>query len=194
MVTRGRLRRVLVESSPRRMLASAGVLLLAGAGLVGTGANFAATTSNTSNVVTAGILRQSNSQAAQAVLSVPNMAPGGSASGTLDIANSGDVPAVQSLTKSGLVDNPSVAAFSAYLRLKVEDLGSPTCVTACPAPVLLSNTTLRASVGSADLGTFQPAEKHRYRFTVTYPDGGDGADNAYSAANASINISWGARQ
>jgi spore coat-associated protein N len=189
-----RFRRVLLESSPRRLLASAGILLLAGAGLVGTGANFRSTTSNTGSVVTTGILRQSNTKSAQAILTVPNMGPGDTATGTLDIGNTGDLPAVQSVTGSGLVDTPSTAAFSAYLRLKVEDLGSPTCVSGCPVPVVLSNASLRDSIGSTDLGTYQPGEKHRYRFTVEYPDGAAGAENGYAGAKTSVDITWGARQ
>lgn len=187
--------RVLRAGSPRRLLASAGVLLLAGAGLAGSGANFQATSSNPSSVVTAGILRQTNSLANTAVLSAANMAPGAVAVGTLDIGNSGDIASLDRLTVGNLTDAPVAAAFSADLRLKIEDLGSPTCTTACPAVVTVYSGTLRGAVGVEELGTYQPGDRHRYRFTLTYPNGGSGgADNAYGGATSSVDVTWGARQ
>lgn len=189
-----RLHRLLLESSPRRLLASAGVLMVAGGGVVGSGASFKATTSNTASVVTAGILRETNSMKNSAVLTASNIAPDDSATGTLDIANTGDLPFTESMTIDALVDTPATAAFSAYLQLKVDDLGSPTCSTGCPAPVAVYSGTLRNSVGSRDIGIYAPGEKHRYRFTVTYPDAGAGAENAYGGASATVDVTWKARQ
>jgi hypothetical protein len=186
--------RLLLESSPRRLMASAGVLMVAGGGLVGSGANFNATTTNTGSVVTAGILRESNSAKDSAILTAANLAPGGSATGTLDIANTGDLPFTESEVTDGLVDTPASAAFSAYLQLKVSDLGSPSCSTGCPAPVTLYDGSLRGAVGTADLGTLAPGDTHRYRFTVTYPDGGAGAENPYAGAKAAVDVTWKARQ
>jgi hypothetical protein len=191
----GRARRLLLRISPRRLLASAGVLLLAGGGVVGSGANFNATSSNTVGVVTAGILRQSNSKPGVAVLSAANMAPGNTQTGTLDIGNTGDLPSTDSVTVGNLVDTPASAAFSSDLQLNVQDLGSPTCTTGCPAAVLLYSGSLRGAVGTNDLTVYQPGDKHRYLFTVTYPNGGpNGADNAYGGAKSTVDITWGARQ
>jgi spore coat-associated protein N len=190
----GRIHSMLLRSSPRRLLASAGVLLLAGAGLLGSGAAFNGTSANTLGVVTTGILRQSNSKSGTAVLSAANMAPGATATGTLDLGNTGTLASIDSVTTGNLVDTPASPAFSSYLQLKVEDLGSPTCTT-CPTPVVLYTGTLRGSVGTNDLATFAPGDKHRYRFTITYPNGGaGGADNAYGGAKSSVDITWGARQ
>ena len=187
--------RSLLRASPRRMLLSAAVLLLAGAGLVGSGANFTATSANPSSVLTTGIVRQSNSMSGSAVLTVPSMAPGDSATGTVDIGNTGDLPAVVSVSLGGLVDTPASANFSSYLKLDVADLGTPGCTTSCASPVQLYSGTLRGAIATSDLGTFAPATSHRYRFTVTYPNGGSGgADNAYGGARSSFDISWGARQ
>ena len=189
----GRIQRMLLSTSPRRLLASAGVLLLAGAGLLGSGAAFSGTSANTLGIVTTGILRQSNSKSGTAVLSAANMAPGATAVGTLDIGNTGTLASVDSVSAGNLVDTPASPGFSSYLRLKVEDLGSPTCTT-CPTPVVLYDGTLRGAIGGEDLTTFQPGDKHRYRFTATYPDGGPGGDNAYAGAKTSVDITWGARQ
>jgi hypothetical protein len=194
MHAHGRLRHVLLVSSPRRLIAGAGVLLLAGGGLVGSGANFAATSSNTASMFTAGVVRQTNSNAGAAVLTAPNLAPGGTASGTLDITNSGDLPSVQSLRAFNLVDTPAAAALSSYLRLQIHDLGPPGCASSCPAHVLMFSGTLDALVGTRDLGTFAPGSARRYRFTVSYPDGGAGAENGYGGATAGLDLTWGARQ
>jgi hypothetical protein len=177
------------------MLGGAGILLLAGSGLAASGANFAASSANPNAGFTAGIVHQSNSSAGVAVLSAPNLAPGATAIGTVDITNTGDLLAVQSLTARNLTDTPASANFSAYLKLKLEDLGAPGCVSGCPAAVVVYTGTLRGLVGTRDLATFQPTEKRRYRFTVTYPNAGpNGADNAYAGAGASVDLAWGARQ
>jgi hypothetical protein len=127
-------------------------------------------------------------------LTAPNLAPGATASGTLDITNSGDLPSVQSLRADNLVDTPAAAALSSYLRLQIHDLGTPGCSTNCPASILMFSGTLNALVGTRDLGTFAPGSARRYRFTVTYPDGGAGAENAYGGATVGLDLTWGARQ
>ena len=182
------------RASPRKLLASLGVLLLAVGAALASGASFTATSSNSSNVITAGILSQTNSRAGHAVLSAADMAPGSSASGQLDIANSGDVPAGMVLRDSGKEDTPASPALSAKLRLLVEDLGNPACGSSCPPAVTKYSGTLGA-MPQLDLGTFAPGAQHRYRFTVTYPDGGpNGADNAYGGAATKVDFVWEADQ
>ncbi|MBA2349845.1 MAG: hypothetical protein H0V81_16325, partial [Solirubrobacterales bacterium] len=157
--------------------------------------NFNATTANPRAVVTAGILSQSNSKDDQAILTAANMAPGDTETGTLDLGNTGDLPASMSVSTAPPVDTPASTAFSSYLRLEVDDLGSPTCTTGCPAPVAIFRGPLAQAAGTSDLRVLQPGEKRRYRFKVTYPDGGgDGADNEYGGARTTVGITWTARQ
>jgi hypothetical protein len=122
-------------------------------------------------------------------MTADKMKPGDSINGTVDIVNTGDINGVFTLGKSGLTDTPSSPAFSGKLDLKVEDLGSPTASPA-PTPVVKYNGKLGA-MGATALGTFTPNEKHRYKFTLTFPDGGTGgADNAYKGAATSVQFDW----
>lgn len=181
-------------ATPRRLLASLGVLLLSVGGALASGANFNATSANRANVITAGILSQTNSASSSAVLSASNMAPGASTTGTLDIANSGDVRAGITLRETNKQDTPASPAFSAKLQLLIEDLGDPACASACPGAVTKYSGSLGA-VPAVDLGTYAPGARHRYRFTASYPNGGpNGADNAYGGASTQVSFAWEAIQ
>ncbi|MGH2741952.1 MAG: hypothetical protein ACRDN8_05590 [Thermoleophilaceae bacterium] len=182
------------RASPRKILASLGVLLLAVGGALASGANFMATSSDPGNMITAGILSQTNSKSNQAVLTASNMAPGDTATGTLDIANSGDLAAGMLLRETATEDTPSSPAFSAKLRVLVEDLGDPACESSCPVAVTKYSGALGA-MPEVSLGNFAPGARHRYRFTVTYPDGGpNGADNACGGASTTVRFAWEATQ
>ena len=180
----------LAKSSPRKVIASMGTLLLAAAVAIGSGANYNSTSANPSNIVTAGVVKQSNSSNNAAVLTVAHMAPGATLTGTVDLTNTGDLNSAFTLAKSNLTDTPASPAFSGKLDLKVEDLGDPGCVSGCPSAVTKYTGKLGV-MGSLTLGTFAPNEKHRYKFSVTYPDGGtNGADNAYQGASTTVDYSW----
>jgi spore coat-associated protein N len=180
----------LFKASPRKLLGGFGILLVAAAVAVGSGANFNSTSANPSNTFSAGTLAQSNSKTGVAVLTAQKLVPGGTAVGTVDIANSGDVAGIFSLAKSNVTDVPTSPSLSAKLTLTIEDMGDPTCTTGCPAAVSKYSGTL-AAMGTVSMGSFASAEAHRYRFTVTFPDGGgSGADNAYKAATTTVDYTW----
>lgn len=177
------------KSSPRKMLAALGALTVATAVAVGSGANFNSTSANTSNIITAGNIAHSNSKANQAILTASNMKPGGTSTGTVDLKNTGDLAATFTLTKSNLTDTPASPAFSGKLDLKVEDLGDP-AATPAPTPVTKYDGKLGA-MGSISLGSYAVNDTHRYKFTVTFPDGGtNGADNAYKGASTTVDYNW----
>jgi hypothetical protein len=177
------------HASPAKLVGALFALLLAVTMAVGSGANFNSTSANPGNVVTAGNLAHSNSKAGSAILSVTRLRPGQSSSGTVDIANTGDIDGVFTLAKSNLVDTPASPAFSSKLDLVVDDLGDPAASPA-PAPVQKYSGKLGA-MGTIALGTYAPGDTHRYRFTVTFPDGGaNGADNAYKGASTSVRYDW----
>ena len=179
----------LYRASPRKLLGGLGILLMAAAVAVGSGADFNSTSANPSNTFSAGSLAQSNSKTNAAVLTADKLAPGDSVGGTVDIKNSGDLAGNFSLAKSNVVDVPESPSLSQQLRLKIEDLGDPAC-TDCPAPVIAYSGTL-AGMGTVALGSFASDETHRYRFTVTFPDGGaDGADNDYKGAKTTLDYTW----
>ena len=176
-----------IKSSPRKALSTLGALTLATAVIIGSGANFNSTSANPGNTVTAGNLTHSNSKDGSAILTVVKLRPGQSSNGTVDITNTGDIDGVFTLNKSNLVDTPASPAFSAKLDLLVEDCGAP---GPCTSPVTKYSGKLGA-MGTVALGTFAAAEAHRYRFTVTFPDGGaGGADNVYKSASTSVQYDW----
>ena len=73
----------------------------------------------------------------------------------------------------------------------VEDLGDPSSPS---APVTKYSGKLGA-MGATALGTFASGDAHRYKFTVTFPDGGTPpgpttGDNAYKGDNVTVDYNW----
>jgi hypothetical protein len=174
------------RSSPRALLLGLGTIGLAAAVTVGSGADFTSSTANPSNVFTAGTLSHSNNRAG-AILTATNMKPGDTASGTVDIKNTGTLPGAFSLSKTITAET---ASFASKLTVVITDNGDPACVTSCPAAAQVWSGTL-AAMGTRSLGTFAAGDTHRYSFVVTFPDGGgNGADNAYQGASTTLTYSW----
>lgn len=176
-------------TTPRRILVALGAALLAGGLATGSGANFKATSSNPGTTITAGIVQLENDKDGSATLSVASLVPGHSASATTDMKNTGDVDADLSLLAGTVTNTPASPALSAKLDLVVSDLGDPACVVSCPAPVTIYSGKLGA-LAMSPLGRLVPGETHRVRFTVSFPDGGPGADNAYQLARSSVDLTW----
>jgi hypothetical protein len=180
-------------SSRRLLIALAGLTISAAVG-VGSGANFNSSSANPGTLIISGTVLVTDSLAGTSVLNIALMKPGGSSSGTVDIRNGGTVPAALALAKANLVDTPASPPLSAKLTLLVEDLGDPACTVACPPSMTVYAGTL-GSMGTLALGTFAAGAKHRYQFTVTFPDGGSGgADNAYGGASTRVDYQWTATQ
>lgn len=181
-------------ASPRRLLIALTGLIVATAVGIGSGANFNSTSANPGALITTGTILVTDSLAGQSVLNVSLMKPGGSSSGTVNIANGGNLPATFTLAEANLVDTPATPAFSAELTLQVEDLGNPSCTVGCPAAVTVYSGTL-GSMGTVTLGTFPAGATHKYEFIVTFPNGGSGgADNAYGGASTRVDYQWTATQ
>jgi len=179
------------QASPLKLVGALFALSLAGMMAVASGASFTSTSANAGNIVTAGNLSHSNSAAPGAILSVSGLVPGDSQSGSTDITNTGDVNGVFTLSKSGVVDSDPANPLSAKLDLVVEDLGDPASPT---APVVKYSGKLGA-MGARAMGTLAPGDTHRYRFTVTFPDGGTPAgplsgDNAYKGGSVTVQYDW----
>ncbi len=179
------------KASPRKVLLAFGGLMVAAALAVGSGANFNSTSANPSNVFTAGTISHSNSKASAAILTASNMVPGGSATGTVDIKNTGSATGVFTLAHLTPVDTPTSPGLSKKLTVTVQDLGDPNCVSSCPAAVQLYTGTIFAMPATIALGTYIANATHRYQFTVNFPDSGTGgADNAYQAAATTVEYDW----
>jgi hypothetical protein len=183
------------HDSPLKIVSALFVLSLAAMMAVASGASFTSTSANAGNVVTAGNLTHSNSKAPGAILTVSGLTPGHSDNGTVDLTNTGDAAGVFTLSKSGLSNSDTSNPLGAKLTLVVEDLGDPAAVVP-PAPVTVYSNKL-GTMGPIGLGTWASGETHRFKFTVTFPDGGTPAgpnsgDNAYKGDSVTVNYNWDA--
>jgi spore coat-associated protein N len=179
-----------VARHPLRALGALSALVAAVAVAVGSSASFTASSANPSNTFAAGTLTILNSKEGLAVLTASNMKPGDSATGTVDVENSGSLSGAFALSRSGIVDSDGANPMSAMLDLVVKDCGdfssgTPTCDAGDP----VKYTGTIAAMGSTALGTFVTSEKHRYQFVVTF---NSGAGNAYQGDSSSVQFDWNA--
>ncbi len=178
------------QASPLRVVGALFALSLAAMMGVASGASFTSQSANAGNVVAAGNLQQSNSVNG-AFLTVSGLKPGASQSGSTTITNTGDLTGVFTLSKANLVNSDTANPFSSKLDLVVDDLGDP---AASPAPAPITRYTGKlGAMGTIALGNLAAGAVHRYRFTVTFPDGGaGGADNAYKGDDVTVDYVWDA--
>ncbi|HEX2105488.1 MAG TPA: TasA family protein [Solirubrobacteraceae bacterium] len=176
-------------------------MVLAAVGItVGSGANFTAKAANPANTFTAGTLSIDNSRgngsAASAILTAPNLKPGDTATGTVDIQNAGSVAGAFTLSTSAAQDSTGVSLLG-QLEVRIEDCGAytnnnatpPTCGSAASRVLTTAGTKLNG-VGSIDLGSFAGSEKHRYKVDVTLPAA---TPNTFQGKTASIAFDWDAQ-
>lgn len=182
-----------LASRPKRTLGAL-VLVLAAVGVaVGSGASFTAQTANPSNTFSSGSLSMSNSKDGAAILTASNMKPGDSATGTVDIQNTGTINGTFSLSRSALNDSDGANPMSAKLNVVAKDCGdfasgTPTCDVGDPN---VYSGTLGAMTGSYALGSYAANDKHRYQFTVTFDSS---AGNAYQGDSSTATFQWDAVQ
>ena len=179
------------HESPLKIVSALFVLSLAAMMAVASGASFTATSANAGNIITAGTMSHSNSKAGSTILNVTGLKPAQSDSGTVDITNTGDSAGVFTLTKSNVLDGDTANPLSSKLDLLVEDLGPPSAPTA-PQQRYAGRV---GAMGAIGLGTYTAGEAHRYKFTVTFPDGGvpsgpTTGDNAYKGDNVTVDYNW----
>jgi spore coat-associated protein N len=179
-----------VARHPMRVLGALSALIAAVAVAVGSSASFTASSANPSNTFAAGSLSILNSNEALAVLTASGMKPGDSATGTVDVQNTGSLSGAFTLSRSNIVDSDVVNPLSAKLNLVVKDCGdftsgAPTCDAGDP----VKYTGTIAAMGSSALGTFAGSEEHRYQFVVTFDSN---ANNLYQGDNSSVQFDWNA--
>ena len=181
-----------LAANPRLALGALLTLLLAAAAVVGSGADFTASSANPSNTFAAGTLSISNSREGLAVLSASGLRPGASANGTVDIENTGSLSGAFTLSRTAPVDSDSSNPMSAKLNLTVVDCGTfvgatpPTCGDG--DDVSKYSGTLGA-MPSRGLGTFAAGEQHRYEFSVALDAS---ADDFYQGDSSSATFDWNA--
>ncbi len=178
------------RTSPGALLLGLGTIGLAAAVTIGSGADFTSSTANPGNIVTAGTFSHTNSKDTAAIFTGSNLKPGDQVSGTVDITNTGSLAGTFSLAKTVTADTTAPGnPFATKLTVVITDQTDPTCTVACAGTAVYTGSI--SAMGTVSLGSYAPAAVHRYRFVVTFPDGGsNGADNAYRGASTTVRYDW----
>lgn len=176
---------------PLRALGALSALVAAVAVAVGSSASFTASSANPSNTFAAGTLSILNSNEGSAVLTASGMKPGDSATGIVDVQNSGSLSGAFTLSRSNISDSDGSNPMSAKLDLVVKDCGdfssgTPTCDVGDPVKY---TGTIAAMSSPVALGSFAASEQHRYQFAVTF---NSSADNNYQGDSSSVQFDWNA--
>ena len=107
-----------LAAQPRIALGALLTLLLAAAAVVGSGADFTASSANPSNTFASGTMSILNSKEGTAVLSASNLRPAATpVTGTVDIENTGSLSGAFTLTRSTPVDSDAGNPMSAKLNV-----------------------------------------------------------------------------
>jgi spore coat-associated protein N len=187
-----------LAANPRLALGALLTLLLAAGAVVGSGADFTASSANPANTFASGTLSIVNSKEGTAVLSATGLRPTGSAVGTVDIQNSGSLSGAFTLSRTAPVDSDSSNPMSAKLNVTVVDCGTfsgatpPTCGDGDDVVKYGSGTLAQMGTGGhaiSALGTYAAGEKHRYQFTVQLDAS---ADNAYQGDSSTTEFDFNA--
>jgi spore coat-associated protein N len=185
-------RLLIIAGKRRALLLLAAVALLLAAVVSGSGAIFTSTSANPNNIFTAGNLHQTNSKDGSAILTATRMKPLDVATGTVTIANDGDLAGTFSLSSTVATDTagPNGGRLSTVLDLVIYDQTTNTQVY---------SGKINAMPPTTALGTWAVAEARTYLFTVTFPDGGTPGsnttgDNAYKSALLNMRFDWTAVQ
>jgi spore coat-associated protein N len=186
-----------LAARPRMALGALVTLLLATGAVVGSGANFTASSANPSNTFATGTLSMVNSKDNAAVLTAANLRPGGNATGDVDILNSGSLSGTFTLARGPVVDSDSANPLSGKLNLTVDDCGvfsgstPPSCTDGDEVTKYSGTIADMGTAGHAvaSLGSFAASVKHRYHFSVTLDSA---ASDAYQGATSSVRFDWSA--
>jgi spore coat-associated protein N len=178
--------------NPRMALGALLTLLLSAGAVVGSGADFTASSANPNNTFAAGTLEMVNSKDGIALFTAANMRPGGPAeTGTVDIENDGDLSGTFTLTPSALQNSDLANPMSGKLNVEVVDCGdfssgTPTCGDG-DDEVEYDGTL--AGMGTVALEDYASDEQHRYEFRVDL----DGtAGNEYQGDDTSVTFDFNA--
>ena len=184
---------------PKLALGALLTLLLAAGAVVGSGADFTASSANPSNTFAAGTLSIVNSKDGVAVLTASNMRPAGpAATGTVDIENSGSLSGAFTLSRTAPVDSDGTNPLSGKLNIEVVDCGTfvgavaPVCGNGDDVVKFTGGTIAQMGTGGYAidaLGTYAAGAKHRYEFTVQL-DGS--ANDNYQGDTSSVEFDFNA--
>ncbi len=158
----------------------------AAAGLAGSGAKPGA---RAATVATGGDFAVANDHDGAPIFTASGVAPGDAASGTVAIADSGDLPAELTIHRHELVDAPGLGGglLSGELTLRIADVSEA-------APRTLYSGPLSAMPEVA-AGRLEAGETRRFEFTATLPEAGPAVDqNDVQGASTSVAFAWDATE
>lgn len=182
-----------LTSQPKLALGALLTLLLAAGAVVGSGADFTATSANPANTFASGTLTIGNSKEGVAVLSASNLRPGEAAqTGTVDIENTGSLSGTFTLARGTVTNTDGANPLANKLNITVVDCGTfsgdtaPTCGDGDDAN---KYTGTLADMTTTALGSYAAAAKHRYRFSVALDST---AGNAYQGDSSTVEFDFNA--
>ena len=183
----------LLLSQPRTALGALLTVALAATAVVGSGADFTASSENPGNTLSAGTLHIVNSKEGVAVLSAGALQPGGAAAaGTVDLENDGSLGADIQLSRSAPADSDATNPLSGKIDLTVVDCGAftgSTAPTCGDGDDVARYTGTLAAMSPVALGHFAAGEQHRVRFSAAL-DGSAG--NAFQGGDTSVRFDFDA--
>jgi hypothetical protein len=174
------MKRITIMFKQRRLqaLIALAAVPLAIAAFVGSGASFSADTVNAKNVYSAGKLETTNTPSGMSV-TVSKMVPGDRHAGSVVIENTGSVQGEFYLEAVKITDDSMIDdGFAKELQLTINDDGKQLY------------TGSLSGLKQHDLGLWQSGDRHAYEITVSFPDDGPGAENAYMDATTSAAFTW----
>ena len=179
-----------LAANPRLALGGLLTLLLSAGAVVGSGADFTASSANPANTFSSGTMTMLNSKGGQAVLTAENMRPGDSEEGVVDIENTGSLSGDFTLSRSDLVDSDTDNPMSGKLNVTVVDCGAFDGATApdCDGNDVKYSGTV-ADMDTTELGNYAAGAKHRYEFVVELDES---AGNAYQGGSSSVQFDFNA--
>lgn len=172
-------------TASRQVLVPLATLLAAGAVAVGSGATFTSSTDSTISS-TSGILKHSNSTTGQAQLVITNLKPGGTATGTATITNTGTLDSDLKVIAGGLSGDLAPA-----LQLKIE--GEDGVVFDNDFEAVDDNTAGYA-LGALDAGLVDtsgvPTDSITVTVTVRMEDQGSAIDDTFQNTTADLSLQF----
>ncbi len=188
-----------LAAQPRTALGALLTLLLAAGAVVGSGADFTASSANPANTFASGTLSILNSKEGVAVLSAGSLKPAATPTvGTVDIKNTGDLSGVFTVARTTPVDSDVANPLSGKLNVTIVDCGTfvgvtpPTCGDGDDVNKYTGGTLAQMGTPGhliSGLGTYAAGEHHRYQFTVQL-DGSAG--NPYQGDNSLVQFDFNA--
>jgi hypothetical protein len=136
-----------------------------------------------------GALSLKNSRNGAPIFSAANLAPGASTTGTVSITNAGKLSGSLALSPANLVDTagPNGGRLSSLLDLRVDNVTGGTDL-----PIYAGKL---GAMPTEALGCLRRGGRRTYRFTATFPDGGQPpspttGDNAFQRSSVRVDYLW----